>query len=395
VYRTTRAHIAATAVAASTLVHSAPPSTDAGTARPGGQPEARRERVVVHDNRRPAGTLADGVLTIRLEARMGQWFPDGDGRPGLTVKAFAEEGGPLQVPGPLVRVPEGTEVHAVVHNRTGSAPLALHGMYARPTRMAGEPVVIPPGETREVRFRLQTAGTYFYWAAGAPGTPIAQRLAADTQLSGVIVVDPAGETPPDDRVLLIGNWNNGVPAGQPGQRFRFVINGRSWPGTERLSFRVGETARMRLVNAGGGVHPMHLHGFYFNVDRRGDEREDVALPRGASPRLVVTERLEPGRTFALTWTPTRPGNVHTFRPSMRMRVLRDGAPLRWRALAKDGMDLPADQAQEGPSEVQMGNGETYDFEFVPGGQGEVRLDVTNGAGTVLATLPFRVTNAGP
>jgi hypothetical protein len=80
---------------------------------------------------------------------------------------------------------------------------------------------------------------------------------------------------------------------------------------------------------------------------------------------------------------------------MRMRVLRDGAPLRWRALAKDGMDLPADQAQEGPSEVQMGNGETYDFEFVPGGQGEVRLDVTNGAGTVLATLPFRVTNAGP
>jgi FtsP/CotA-like multicopper oxidase with cupredoxin domain len=86
------------------------------------------------------------------------------------------------------------------------------------------------------------------------------------------------------------------------------MNGRSWPHTERLNYQVGDTARMRVINAGAAVHPMHLHGFYFNVDSRGEERQDTVYPAGSSPRMVVTERLAPGRTFALTWNPTRPGN---------------------------------------------------------------------------------------
>ena len=87
-----------------------------------------------------------------------------------------------------------------------------------------------------------------------------------------------------------------------------VINGRSWPNTERLAYKVGDTVRMRLINAGGAVHPMHLHGFYFKVDSRGDERADTIFAKESSPRMAVTERLAPGRTFTLTWKPTRPGN---------------------------------------------------------------------------------------
>src|SRR6185436_7887748 len=66
------------------------------------------ERIVTHDNRTPAGQLRAGVLTIRLEAREGEWRPTTDGEPALVVRAFAEEGKPLSVPGPLIRVPEGT-----------------------------------------------------------------------------------------------------------------------------------------------------------------------------------------------------------------------------------------------------------------------------------------------
>ena len=33
--------------------------------------------------------------------------------------------------------------------------------------------------------------------------------------------------------------------------------------------------------------------------------------------------------------------MHTFRPSMIARLLRDSTPVAWRAVAKDGMDLPA------------------------------------------------------
>jgi FtsP/CotA-like multicopper oxidase with cupredoxin domain len=83
-------------------------------------------------------------------------------------------------------------------------------------------------------------------------------------------------------------------------------------------------------------------------------------------------------------------NVHTFRPSMRMRLLRESTLLEWKALAKDGMHLPADQAIVGPAEIQMGNGETYDFDFVPSAAGDVRVDVTNAGGDLLVSMPIRV-----
>ena len=516
----------------------------------------------------------------------------------------------------------------------------MHGLYARPGNSSGgvDLAVIPPGETRELTFASGTAGTYYYWGATDPATPINQRAPADSQLSGALIIEPREGLPHQDRVLLMGIWGDSNPAND-GLR-RFVINGRSWPHTERLTYRVGDSVRMRLINAGDATHPMHLHGFYFNVDSRGDERHDVIVPPGSSPRLVVTERLAPGGTFSLTWKPTRPGNwlfhchdnfhllqggaldskppvpptaghhvenhalemmagpvmgitvtgitaerpestsdkrrrlrlvarvddggtaeepafgytlesgattsppappylpgptlllkrgepvsitvanqlpeptavhwhgielesyydgvagysgegtriapaippggsfearftpprsgtfiyhthidevrqlqaglagallvldspesydpehdivllvtaprknpradvvllngsstpaprelragqhyrlrfinLHTFRPNMRMRLLRDSTPLRWRAVAKDGMDLPPDQRIEGPSEVQMGNGETYDFDFVPSGSGDIRFDITNVRGVVLVSMPIRV-----
>jgi hypothetical protein len=64
--------------------------------------------------------------------------------------------------------------------------------------------------------------------------------------------------------------------------------------------------------------------------------------------------------------------------------------LKWRALAKDGRDLPDTQAVEGASEIQMGNGETYDFDFVPSTAGDIRLDVTSAAGLLLVSMPIHV-----
>jgi len=83
-------------------------------------------------------------------------------------------------------------------------------------------------------------------------------------------------------------------------------------------------------------------------------------------------------------------NLHTARPSMYMRILRESAVLKWRALAKDGRELPADLAIDGPSEIQMGNGETYDFDFVPSGKGDIRLDVTSAGGALLVSMPIHV-----
>ena len=594
------------------------------------------ERIATNDNRKAAGELANGTLTIRLEARSGEWRPDREDGPGVVVHAFAVEGRTLQIPAPLIRVIEGTQVRAFVRNSLGGAPLFVRGLYSRPGKAPSDSdtVLVPTGETREIKFLAGSPGTYYYWAATEAAPPMPQRAGRDSQLTGAFIVEPRGGPSPTERVLLIGNWNNGQAPDSADRRNRIVINGRSWPHTERLAYKVGDVVRMRLINAGAAVHPMHLHGFYFNVDSRGDERADAIFASDSSPHLVVTERLAAGRTFALTWKPTRPGNwlfhchdnvhlehggsldgtpappdahrhvanhalemmagpvmgitvtgksteaaaatgarrqlqlvarvdtggtdavpafgytmgetktappyipgptivlkrgepvsitvrnelpeptavhwhgielesyydgvagyagdgkriapaispggsfearftpprsgtfiyhthidevrqqqaglsgpllvldapetydpahdmvlmvtvprtnptagavllngsatpvtrelrvgeryrlrfinLHTFRPSMRMRLLAGATPLRWRALAKDGMDLPDDQAVTGPSEVQMGNGETYDFDFVPSVAGDIRLDVTAGNGNLLVTMPIRV-----
>jgi len=605
----------------------------AGASQPA--PAVSPERVSINDNRTPAGTLSGTVLTVRLDARLGKWHPDRDSDPGVVVKAFAVDGGRLQVPGPIIRVREGTEIRASIRNSLAE-PLVLRGFYPRPaTEAAPVPVTVAPGETKEIAFSAGRAGTYYYWGATTAETTLGSRTGRDSQLVGALIVDPRDEAPADDRVLLISNWPS--PTGGPLDIGRMVINGRSWPHTERLAYKVGDTVRIRLINAGAAVHPMHLHGFYFQVDSRGDERGDTVFGRGSSPRMAVTERLPPGRTFSLTWKPTRPGNwlfhchdnahlargvpldpstaplahhhvenhamemmfgpvmgisvtgasmepapaaprrqlalvarvdgggtqadpafgytlhngastaappppylpgptillkrgepvsitiknelpeptavhwhgielesyfdgvagysgderrttpaiptggsfdarftpprsgtfiyhthvdevrqqqaglsgallvlddpasynpdrdwvllitiprkredvntvvllngsatpapremrvgeryrlrfinAHTFRPSMRMRLLRDSALLEWRALAKDGMELPADQAVSGSAEIQMGNGETYDFEFIPSAIGAIRVDVTNAAGALLVSMPIQV-----
>ena len=174
--------------------------------RVGTSPTASTELVVANDNRIPAGALANSTLTIRLEARLGQWHPDGDSSPGVTVKAFSANGGPLHVPGPLIRVRQGTTVRASVRNGT-SEPLAVHGLYSRPGSDSdvASPFVIAPGETREVTFLASTPGMYYYWGATDAATTLAQRLGRDTQLTGAFVVDAAEPTPPD-RVIVFSTY---------------------------------------------------------------------------------------------------------------------------------------------------------------------------------------------
>lgn len=69
-----------------------------------------------NDHRVAAGTLRDGALDISLEATRAMWHPDGDSLPGLPVEAFAEPGRAPSAPGPLIRVPQGTMIRALIRN---------------------------------------------------------------------------------------------------------------------------------------------------------------------------------------------------------------------------------------------------------------------------------------
>src|SRR4029453_10977839 len=79
------------------------------------------------------------------------------------------------------------------------------------------------------------------------------------------------------------------------------------PATERLTYMRGEPVHWRVINASTQLHPMHLHGFYFDVDSTGDGATDKTFGDGQK-RRVVTELLSPGATMTMTWTPERAGN---------------------------------------------------------------------------------------
>jgi FtsP/CotA-like multicopper oxidase with cupredoxin domain len=292
------------------------------------------DRVAVNDNRTPAGTLRAGVLTVHLEVREGEWHPDRDADPALVLHAFGETGKPSAIPGPLIRVPEGTEIRATLHNRLGDSTLFLHGFSTRGLGdSAAAPIRLEPGETREVRFSAGSAGTYYYWASSRPGA-IAARPPSDVELAGAFVIDPPGTAGvPRDRVFVLGVWNQ--DARPNGAIFRtdltrFTINGKTWPNTERLSYAAGDTLRFRVINTSDNPHPMHLHGFYYRVESRGDGSRDTRYDPAGPPQLVVTERVGVGRTYSMSWVPERAGywlfHCHNNFHVLRGRAL-DGSPL--------------------------------------------------------------------
>ena len=266
------------------------------------------EHVVPNDNRVPAGRLVDGVLTIRLDARLASWHPDADSAPGAVVPAFAEAGAAPRIPGPLIRVPAGSIVEVTVRNQVPGAKLSVFGLAdraaaARPERDTG--VTVAPGESRTVRFRLDSPGTYFYWGT-TTGRTLAYRTLEDAQLTGAIVVDPPGGRA-NDRVFVMGMWTDTLSrAYTQRKRLLAVINGRSWPHTERLRYAVGDSARWRIINGSTDAHPMHLHGFYFRVDGRGDGMVDTRY--GVKADSAFTENASIGSTLDLTWVPERVGN---------------------------------------------------------------------------------------
>jgi FtsP/CotA-like multicopper oxidase with cupredoxin domain len=285
----------------------------ASTALLGAAPGARRAAVPVlspNANTAPAGTVRDGVLTLDLDAVTARWHHEGGAPSVKAVDAFALLGQRPTMPGPLVRVAVGTEVRFRVRNS-----LARSITFFAPTsNLAADSVIVPAGATREIRVRPARPGNFFYRATDASAA--ARQMGMAGAMAGAVVVDSAGARAPRDRVFMImmvpdsaraaaADTENIIPSSSG--HFAFTINGRAWPYTERIDATAGDTLRWRVINASQDVHPMHLHGFYYTVNRY--EGRTAALNGQDMPnRHVVTERMENFSAMSMTWVPERPGN---------------------------------------------------------------------------------------
>jgi len=205
--------------------------------------------------------------------------------PGVTKDAYAFNG---IVPGPVLRVDEGDRLRIIVKNDLPFATgVHWHGMIL-PNDQDGVPGItqpfIQPGETYTYEWKAIATGTHWYHSHSS-GRHIGKGL-----YGALEVVPKNGDFAADrDYRLLLGDTDLG-----------FVLNGRQFPSTHTLVAKVGETVRVRLVNAGDQVHAMHLHGTPF----------DVVAQDGnplASPMKIDTLTISPGQTYDLLASEPNPG----------------------------------------------------------------------------------------
>jgi len=267
--------------------------------------------LVPNDNTKPAGRVRDGVTSLELDVVPATWHLQGGASSIKFTDAFAERGKTPTMPGPLVRVNAGSAIHFSVRNR-----LTRRITFFVPTSATTEDsVIVAPGATSDVTTRAAHAGNFFYRATD--GTAASTKLHIAGALAGAFIVDSAAATGrPRDRVMMIMMTPDSAlsraaetanPITAPNGVFAFTINGRSWPNTERVFATVGDTLHWRVINASWDVHPMHLHGFYFNVDHFDGlfaQRDGETAPAGP----VVTQRMSNFSSMSITWVPERAGN---------------------------------------------------------------------------------------
>lgn len=270
---------------------------------------AQLPRLAINDNRSPAGTLKHGVLDIELEITTGMWHPDGDNAPGIAAIAFAEAGQRPSMPAPLIRVPQGTVVRARVRN-TLNESMIVFGLRSHALL---DTVRIAAGGVHEFSITAAAPGNYGYGALRAFRVPSPENPATGNDLAaaGAFVVDDAVSAQQRDRVFVI---NMMARANRPPQRSELTtiiatLNGRAWPHNERPMHQVGDTIVWRIINASLIPHPMHLHGFFFDLLTRGysSGQPDSIFSR-EQVRRAVTERLLPYQSMTMRWVPDRAGN---------------------------------------------------------------------------------------
>jgi FtsP/CotA-like multicopper oxidase with cupredoxin domain len=249
---------------------------------------------VVQPNRNVerAGVLREGVLTVTLEAKESRFWIHGPNWPATAIEAFSEPGREPQMPGPLVRVPVGTEIRLSVRNSlamplTFFVSAAVGGGSDRVT--APDSIVVVPGTVGQLVMQAKSPGNYVYRATTPNSVKRVTLLAGG--LGGALVVDTAGAPArPNDRVFVIMTTPD---SGAVAQLERRVAMGRSGP-----------KPRSPPVDPMGSRNCLHDHRPHTNTER--DDRWRFAPL--ASDQRIRWSRTRCTRTASTTgWTFDDPG----------------------------------------------------------------------------------------
>jgi uncharacterized cupredoxin-like copper-binding protein len=188
--------------------------------------------------------LADGTKQWEITASAIQWETE----PGTVLEAYAYNG---TVPGPQLRAEVGDRIRIILHNEL-PVPTTIHshGLYV-PNGMDGVPVIsqpaVMPGESFTYEFTLRNAGSHMYHSHFMADHQVPMGL-----LGAFVVSDPNATDEPTADIDYTMILNDG-PLG-------FTLNGKGFPATQPIVATQGQTIRVRYMNEGLQIHPMHLHG---------------------------------------------------------------------------------------------------------------------------------------
>ena len=312
-----------------------------------------------------------------------------------------------QIPGPEIRVNRGDKVRVVFKNNTElNHTIHWHGLHV-PWRMDGVPYVtqmpVMPGQEFVYEFEAEPYGTHFYhchWGTllhmqsgmyGSfivedPDDPIRKKFDYEREYTLVYSAHDSNFIRRElngmldrmkERMYLMktGRFNkerfavfaskdelqesirNGylppyvlnrrMPSELPQPQW-FTVNGRCYPITPNLYIKEGENIRVRLINAGGEEHFLHLHGhdFWLVCD------DGLPVPQ---PWQMNTVRLSPGKTLDIIIEGKNRG-IWTFHDHDTRRVTNNGLYPGGNLLALVYEDMPPEEARLGPMAQKMGLG---------------------------------------
>ena len=206
-------------------------------------------KTVVKGNQLMQPRMDKGVKVYELTARKIPW----ETVPGTTVEGWAYNG---QIPGPQIRVREGDRVRLILKNELPeSTSVHFHGLEV-PNDQDGVPYITQPpiksGQSYTYEFTAPNPGSHMYHSHHNAAKQVGLGLL------GAFIIEPKDPLPIEkadiDYVMVINDGMHG-----------YTLNGKSFPATEPIVAKKGQKVRIRFMNEGMMIHPMHLHGMHMTV----------------------------------------------------------------------------------------------------------------------------------
>jgi manganese oxidase len=223
--------------------------------------------------------VENGVKIFELTCKEIQWEYDA----GKKADAWAYNG---QVPGPELRVTEGDTVRVIVKNElVESTAVHFHGVIV-PNKMDGVPFVtqppIKPGQSFTYEFVARNPGSHMYHSHHNSTKQVGKGLL------GAFIIEPKDKSKDPafdiEHTLILNDQ----------------LGGFTVPATSPLTAKLGQKLRIRYMNEGLMIHPMHLHG----LPQLVFAKDGWNLPQ---PYMCDTLNVAPGERWDVLVDCTEPG----------------------------------------------------------------------------------------